>query len=74
MFNPTNKKILCKIEFNSNHSWNSEGLVLRPGERVFLERYLDSNKKFKFETYNVPDTIEAQNATVENGNVKISFF
>jgi hypothetical protein len=49
LYNPTQNKVLAKIEMNGNSIGN--GIILRPGERVFLERYLDVAKKFLFETY-----------------------
>ena len=48
LFNPTQNKVLSKIEINGVSIGN--GIILRPGERVFLERYLDEAKKFLFET------------------------
>jgi hypothetical protein len=49
-------------------------LVLRPGERVFLERYLDVAKKFKFDTYEVTNTAEVQKAIEDNGDFKVEFY
>ena len=51
LFNPTPKKVLAQITLNEISLGN--GIILRPGERVFLERYLDDAKKFIFETYTV---------------------
>jgi hypothetical protein len=36
LYNPTQNKVLAKIEMNGNSIGN--GIILRPGERVFLER------------------------------------
>jgi hypothetical protein len=72
LFNPTQEKILAKIKLNNYEM--SSGIILRPGERVFLERYLDEAKKFIFETYNVDgDDPNAQEAIKENGTVNVSF-
>ena len=65
LFNPTTGTILAKIKLNGKYASNS-GIVLRPGERVFLERYLDSNNKFEFSTYEVSKGVEAQNAIRNN--------
>lgn len=73
LFNPTSDTILAKIQLNGNQI-SQGGLVLRPGERVFLERYLDVAKKFKFDTYEVANTAEVKKAIKENGNVKIDFY
>ena len=45
----TNKSTLtylAKIKLNGNYIGDG-GIVLRPGEHEYLERYLDTNKKFK---------------------------
>lgn len=73
LFNPTTDVIMCKIALNGNEDF--EGLILSPGERVFLDRYLTENKKFKFETYKVEDgNKEVDNAIKFNGIVKVDFF
>lgn len=73
LYNPTQNKILSKIELNGNSIGN--GIILRPGERVFLERYFDEAKKFLFETYKVNgDDEEVQNAIAKNGDVTVSFY
>ena len=72
LFNPLTESILCKISFNGKNT-NNDGLVLRPGERIFLERYLDTNNKFLFETYEVEDTKESKNAIIKNGLVRVTF-
>ena len=73
LFNPTQEVILCKFKFNGK-SLNGEGLILYPGQRVFLERYLDNNKKFKFETYKVEDSPEVEYAIIKNGLLEVEFF
>jgi hypothetical protein len=51
------------------------GIILRPGERVFLERYLDEAKKFLFETYVVDgDNKEVKEAIANNGDVVVKFY
>jgi hypothetical protein len=73
LFNPTQNKILAKIELNGNDIGN--GIVLRPGERVFLERYIDDVKKFKFDTYFVnTSNNEVLNAISKNGDVIVKFY
>ena len=73
LFNPTTDTVLAKIELNGK-TIGQAGLVLRPGQRVFLERYFDVAKKFKFETYEVSNTAEVQKAIAENGDLKVQFF
>lgn len=73
LFNPTSDTILAKIQLNGQYI-SQGGLVLRPGERVFLERYIDVAKKFLFETYEVSNTAEVRNAIKKNGDFKVEFF
>lgn len=74
IFNPTAGYILAKISLDGKLISHS-GLILRPGERVFLERYLDSNNKFLYSTYEVNgNNPVVQNAIKSNGNVKVDFF
>lgn len=73
LYNPTQNKVLAKIEMNGNSIGN--GIVLRPGERVFLERYLDEAKRFLFETYNVEgNNKEIEQAIAHNGDVVVKFY
>lgn len=73
LFNPTTSRVLAKITINGNSISNS-GIVLKPGERVYLERFIDSNNKFVFETYEVEESNEALNAIRNNGGVEVSFY
>ena len=74
LHNPTQNTVLSKISVN-NKLISYSGIVLRPGERVFLERYLDDPSKFKFETYNVSGNAEEIKKAIEmNGLIKVEFF
>jgi hypothetical protein len=73
LFNPTTDVVLAKITLNGNPI-SQGGLVLNPGQRVFLERYLDVAKKFLFDTYEVANTKEVQKAIENNGDFKVEFF
>jgi hypothetical protein len=73
LYNPTQNKVLAKIEMNGNSI--GSGIILRPGERVFLERYMDEAKKFLFETYTVNgNNQEVQDAIAKNGDVVVKFY
>lgn len=75
LFNPTQGRILAKIELNGKSI--GPGLIIRPGERTFLERYLDDKQgKFLFETYEVSDLNNdtIKNAIQNNGTVSVKFF
>jgi len=71
--NPKQKSVLCKIKLNGEYI-STSGVVLRPGQRVFLERFLDSNNKFEFSTYDVKDTSENRSAIDLNGDVLVEFY
>lgn len=74
LFNPKQSTVLSKIKINGSYIGGG-GIVLRPGERVFLERYLDDARKFLFETYNVDgDSSEVLKAIQNNGEVTVEFF
>lgn len=74
LFNPLQETIMAKIFLNGKTE--KDGIVLYPGQRIFLERYLDSNKKFKFITYKVEadNDIDVENAIASNGLVKVEFY
>jgi len=73
LFNPTRDVVLAKISMN-NTVISQGGLVLNPGQRVFLDRYLDVPKKFLFDTYEVSNTEEVKEAIANNGDIKVEFF
>ena len=73
LFNPTQLKVLAQIELNGVSI--GSGIILRPAERVFLERYINEPKKFLFETYKVEgENKEVLKAIEKNGNVLVKFF
>lgn len=73
LYNPTDQTHLAQISLNGKSISNS-GIVLKPGERVYLERFLDEDRKFLFETYEVEDSEEVKKAIAKNGLLKIEFF
>lgn len=75
LFNPYQISVLAKIYINDNLI-SSSGLVIRPGQRYFLDRYIDKNKKFKFNTYTVDSgaTPEVLESIKKNGSVKVEFY
>lgn len=73
LYNPKTISILAKIKLNGNYI-SSTGIVIRPGQRVFLERFLDTNNKFVFTTYEVKDNRPNRDAIAFNGNVEIEFY
>jgi Zn finger protein HypA/HybF involved in hydrogenase expression len=73
LYNGSRKTVLSKIKINGEFI-NGGGIVLRPGERIFLERYMDVPRKFKFETYTVDGSNETKNAIANNGDVEVLFY
>ena len=77
LFNPTNQVIGVKLKFNNEHKeWLSSNnyIVLRPGERVWLERFLDSHDKFIFNTYEVSNSTQVLEAIKDNGDIIVEFY
>ena len=73
LFNPRNFTIGAEIFINGEKLSNR--LVLKPGERIWLERYLDVKKKFKFSTYEVEgNNKDVQEAIKDNGNIEVKFY
>jgi len=74
LFNPKSYPVLTKIWMNGTVISQS-GLVLRPGQHFFLERYIDTNNKFVFRTYDVDgENAEVLKAIEDNGSVKVIFY
>lgn len=73
LFNPYHYTIGVGISFDGENESNKL-LILKPGERFWLDRYLDSPKRFMFSTYEVENSEEAKEAISENGKVTIKFY
>jgi hypothetical protein len=73
LFNPSSTEVLAVVKLNGE-AISESGLVIRPGERYWLERYLDKNARFKFSTYEVEDSTEAKAAIQDNGLVEVLFY
>ena len=73
LFNPLTDAVLADIKVNGK-SVSKSGLILRPGERFYLDCFVDDKKKFMFKTYEVEDTSESINAIQKNGTVEVFFY
>ena len=74
LFNPESFTVGCLIYINGS-LMSSRKIVLRPGERIWLDRYIDSPDKLKFSTYEVENGDPAVlNAIKNNGDVKVEFY
>lgn len=73
LFNPTQNVLGVKIELNGDVISNSI-IVIRPGQRHYLERFIDEAKRFVFKAYKVERSKETEQAVKSNGDLKISFY
>ena len=73
LHNPTKSVYLVKVLINGSHI-SQRGIILNPGQRIFLERFIDDNRKLVYQTYEVENTEEAKGAIAENGKISIQFF
>jgi len=74
LFNPLKEKIGVEIIFNSVKKGDSY-LILNPGQDVFLDRFLDEQRKMLFETYNIDgNNKEAVEAVENNGLITFNFY
>lgn len=73
LFNPTNESVLAKIWLNDKLI-SASGIIIKAGQRVYLERFLDTPEKFQFNVFEVDDVKETKAAREKNGLVKVSFF
>lgn len=73
IFNPYTYTIGANISIDDKSLGNT--LIIKPGERVWLERYFSEARKFLFTTYEVNgNSSEVKNAIRKNGEIKIEFF
>lgn len=73
LYNPLQQAVLADIKLNGN-SISKSGLVLNPGQRFYLDCFIDDRKKFIFNTYEVEDNDEVQEAIAKNGLLEVFFY
>ena len=73
LFNPLTDCVLADIKLNGN-TISQSGLVIRPGERFYLDCFVDDNKKFVFNTYEVEDCQSTKVAISKNGMLEVFFY
>jgi hypothetical protein len=72
LFNPLSEHVSASIFLNSKELQSR--IILRPGERIFLDCDPNTLKRFKFETYKVSGGNEAvQKAIENNGKIIVTF-
>lgn len=72
LFNKTDKT--QKAEIFINGKMQSDALVLRPGQHFYLDRFMDEDKKLKFDTYEVDNTEEVKEIIRNNGLIEVKFY
>lgn len=73
VFNPLKISVLSDIKINGE-SISKSGLVIKPGQRVYLDCFIDDGRKFKFETYLVEDTDGSNESISNNGLLEVFFY
>ena len=73
LFNPLKESVLADIKINSK-SVSETGLVIKPGQRFYLDCFIDDKKKFIFKTYEVENTSESKDAISNNGMIDVFFY
>lgn len=71
LFNPLTVSVLSDIKLNGQ-SISKTGLVIKPGQRVYLDCFIDDRKKFKFSTYEIENS--GVDATQNNGVLEVFFY
>ena len=73
LFNPTTETVAAEVFVNDKSL--GEKIIIRPGQLIWLERYLDEAKKFRFDTYEVDVNVEeVKQAIRNNGDIKVKFY
>jgi hypothetical protein len=72
LYNPPQGRVLAKISINGVQV-SAGGIIVNPGQRVFLERFIDEDRKLEFSTYWVGKTDQDRDAIEHNGRVDVSF-
>jgi hypothetical protein len=73
LFNPLPVSVLTDIKLNGQ-SISKTGLVLKPGQRVYLDCFIDDKRKFIFKTYEIDGSQESIDATQNNGLLEVFFY
>ena len=74
LYNPTTDVYLAQIKLNNKELSGAKGVVVQPGQRVYIERYFDKPQKFQFNTYTVKDNKQNELAIQYNGLVEVIWF
>lgn len=73
IFNPLTDCVLADIKLNGS-SIAKNGLVIKPGQRFYLDCFIDDNKKLVFGAYEVENAEETNDAVAKNGLLEVFFY
>lgn len=74
LFNPKSIKVLAKIYLDGKLI-SSSGIIIKPGQRIHLERHIETNHKFVYKTYEVNgENQQVQDAIKSNGELDVKFY
>ena len=73
LFNPLTVSVLADIKLNGQ-SISKTGLIVKPGQRVYLDCFIDDKRKFIFKTYEIDGSQESLDATQNNGLLEVFFY
>ena len=71
LVNNDDKKYLVEIYLNE-HSIGS--IIIGANSHNYLERYIDDNRKFQFNTFEIDNVEETEEARERNGSIQIYFY
>lgn len=72
LFNPLEQPVSASIELDGQ--LQGSNIVIRPGERVYLDRHIGTARKLTYRTYQADDSPEADSAIINNGKVLVNFY
>jgi len=70
LYNNQTENVGFEIIINGQLISNSL-IILKPAQRYFLDRFIDTNNKFLFETYKVNNTQQNKDITKNNGRITV---
>lgn len=71
LVNNDDKKYLVEIYLNEQ---SIGSIVIGANSHNYLERYIDNNRKFQFNTFEIDDVDETKEAQERNGSIQIYFY
>jgi hypothetical protein len=71
LVNNDNKKYLVEIYLNEQ---SIGSIIIGANSHNYLERYIDNNRKFQLNTFDIDDVDETKEAQERNGSIQIYFY